>query len=512
MSIDPTNVPKYPVYQLLYEERPNDTDPAGAQTRVELDGIRVEPAVGQTATEAAIAAVARKAADHGRQAVRVMVTTPEGDRWAMVVTRDGEAIDVPEPDTGNRTRTKKPLIITAAVLLAIAAAGGAAAVIVTNEDDPAPAVEAGPRDHWQPPNAGAQVPVGLPDTYSPTAAWAWSVSRDSGALSLSDGTIVIRDAEGSLVGLDPEDGRQLWHSPAAPRETTSLKETTWAGNSVLADAGTQRLQLWPLPTETTDEPVKPTTIELSNRAEVSFAGDAPLIYLGDYVVLADAGDGTLTEVEVPAGAHPVLVAEGNVVSFDADHVYRTPITGDEDTTSTSTELKHNSAVQDERPQAIWPLAQDVVAALYEGNDGDPLLQVFTITDGERIAARHLESAPREQDDVLVDPDAETAVIGSAAIRWGEEEDAITQTTTLRDPLLHGTTLWGQTSDGPARVDISADGAEPEPYDTLSDSDPVPVLITDDAAYVEAPRVTDTFLYRVEHQASRPDPTEETEDA
>ncbi|WP_300345602.1 hypothetical protein [Nesterenkonia sp.] len=509
MSSDPTKVPKYPVYQVLYDEQTDDTDPTRSQPRVELDGIRVEPAVGQTATEAAIAAVARKAAEHGRDAVRVIVTTPEGDRWPMVVTRNGEAIEVPEAESVAPKGSKKPLIIAATALIAIAAAGGAAAVIVTAEDSPEPAVETEPQNQWEPPNAGAQVPVGLPEGFSSTAAWAWSVSRDSGALALSSGTIVIRDDDGYLLGISPEDGRQIWRSPTAPRSADSLHETTWAGHSVLVETSTQRLQLWPVPTEPTDEPVEPTTIELVSGAEVSFAGDAPLIYLGDYVVATDAGDGSLTEAEVPAGAHPVSVVEDDIVSLGETYVYRTPRNGDEHT-SESTELQHHSAVQTERPQAIWPLTHDVAAALYEGDDEEPLLQVFNLTNGERISSRYVEAPPHQEDEVLVDPEAETAVIGAVAIRWGADEDVITEVNTLRDAVLDGTTLWGQSSDGPARVDISVDGAEPEPYDTFRDTDPPPVLVTDDAAYVEAPRVEDTFLYRIERQPN-PGPSEETED-
>lgn len=194
--------------------------------------------------------------------------------------------------------------------------------------------------------------------------------------------------------------------------------------------------------------------------------------------------------------------------MDDTHLYHSPINPDEnqasddqDSDSTeqgseSAELAHHSAVDNDRPEAVWPLNPEVVAGLYEGVDDQPIMQVFNL-DGERITSSYLEPAPTGHDPALLDAQAETAVIGSVGISWGGEP-GITELTPPREPLLHGTTLWGETTNGPARLDITDQDPEPQAYEAFSEEDPPPVLVTDQAAYVEAPRVDQTLLYRAEH--------------
>src|SRR5699024_2983967 len=111
-------------------------------------------------------------------------------------------------------------------------------------------------------------------------------------------------------------------------------------------------------------------------------------------VAADAGDGTLAEVEIPAGATALVIAEDAVIGMDDTHLYRSPITTGEDEASDSAELAHHSAVQNDRPQSLWPLSAEVVAGVYEGEDDEPIMQVFT-SDGERLLARYIDSAPTD---------------------------------------------------------------------------------------------------------------------
>lgn len=211
--------------------------------------------------------------------------------------------------------------------------------------------------------------------------------------------------------------------------------------------------------------------------------------------------------------------------MDDTHLYHSPINTDDHSDSQdsdSTELAHHSAVQNDRPLSVWPLTTEVVAGLYEGEDDESILQVFN-SNGERLITSYLDSTPTDQDTALVDPEAETAVIGSIGIHWGNDSEStgpdgtepestnpeppgpeivepdITNFTPAHESLLHGPTLWGEATDGPARVDMSDPQAQPQVYEVFSDEDPPPVLVTDRAAYVEAPRVDQTLLYRAEHQ-------------
>lgn len=64
-------------------------------------------------------------------------------------------------------------------------------------------------------------------------------------------------------------------------------------------------------------------------------------------------------------------------------------------------------------------------------------------------------------------------------------------TTISAGTAYGTA--GQ--DGPAALDLTTSGAQPESWPTFTPGDPAPNLVTGDAAYVIAPRLEQTFLYR-----------------
>ena len=106
-AIDPHTVPPFPVYTLLLNEHTQ---------RIELDGMPLEPSVGQDYKQAGIQAIIRKASVQNLDAVRVNVHNHEGDRWSMVVTQDGNVYDTTLP------RKKKPSQPTTAHTI-----GGAAA-------------------------------------------------------------------------------------------------------------------------------------------------------------------------------------------------------------------------------------------------------------------------------------------------------------------------------------------------------------------------------------------------
>lgn len=514
--INPEQVPKYPVYHLTLEELDEATTASERdRVRVTLDGVRVEPAAGQDPKDAAIAATAQKAADHDRAAVRVVVKTPTGDRWDMIVTREGEAIDITADDDSatapeRRSRKRRLILITSCVAAGVVMGGSvAAAVAFMGEKDQRTTEQA--EDTWQVPGADVQVPMGLPEGYAAQATWSVPVTEGTGARELSNGDLVIIDAEGRMTGLSADEARPQWRASSSPRDLSQVVETTWEGNTVLAQVNQRTLRIWPIPEAPTAEAVEPESIELPASAEVSYGGDSPLIYLGDYVVLASDGAGGLTEVTIPAGTIPLSVVGSEVVSMDDQRLYRTPITttsAAEQPEATTVDLSHHSAAADYKPEHVWPVSSEVAVGLYENRDGDPLIQAFDVESGKRIAARNVEDAPDQRDPVLVDLDAETAVIGTLAVQW-TEETPLAEIEALNQPVLHAQTVWGNTNDGPAFIDLSNAGTT-HYYEVLAEDDTAPVLHTDDAAYLEAPRVKDSILYRVDAETGNEDSAEPPE--
>jgi len=532
--IDPATVPKYPVYRLYYAEdgenepaadegTAGDRDPASSsgKTRVELDGVVVEPAAGQSPTEAAVAAIAAKAVEHQRTAVRVVITTPSGDRWDMIVTADGEAIDVTDAETASSApssprRRRRMLAVTGGILAGLLVAGGGATAVTLL--DPFSSTEDADREtvSWQTPGAGVDVPVGLPKTFASTAAWSITVDDSNSVMKLQDGSLVIVDEQGRLTGLDAQTAQPIWRSNEAPQDPANLTETTWAGQPALVEAAQQSLRIWPIPDESTNEPVVPTTIELSSSAEVTYSGEAPLIYLGDYVALADDGSGQLRETPIPAGTIPIGVVDEEIIAVDNTAIYRTPIASAEEdapqqTSSTSVSLeKHSSVTKQQRPDQAWQLSNDTVALSFDRDDSKPVIQVNDLTTGALKTVDSPKDLPAEQDEVLVDTDERVANIGPVTITWSAHNAQIAQTPELNDALLHGTFLWGQTREGPGFLNLRHGGkagdATIQHYEAFTEDDPPPVLVTDEAAYIQASRVDETRLYRVERAATTGQPS------
>lgn len=220
MSIDPHAVPIFPNYFLRFD---------APQGTIELDGLPIEPAAGETAQSAAINAVETKIRKHNLTAVRVTVQDADGDQHAMVVTSDGETIeldgedDTDEQSTSNRPLWRNPLLIAGVALLTVATAGLGAAVALNisaqaESEQPPP---------WEVPGADIEIPSALPEGYDQWATWSLPVSADAGAIVLPDGRLLTGETDGTMTARDPVTAEPSWIGAGGPSDLSDLEPITW---------------------------------------------------------------------------------------------------------------------------------------------------------------------------------------------------------------------------------------------------------------------------------------------
>lgn len=475
-QLNPDDVPAYPQYVIDYDE---DAETA------RLDGVPIEPAAGVGLREAALNAASTKAQEHGLDAVRVTVRATTGEQWKMIVDVDGPPVDVtPAPEatkTGSKRRKRLIIGLTGSLLAAAVTAGTITAVTLTSEE---PETEA---PQWEIPGPGEQIPVGLPAGYEGPADWSVTIAGPEAAATLADGSIVTGNDEGIMTARDPQTAEPVWAGSNAPSDLSEVHETTWAGTEVLATEQRGNMRVWNTEETTPGEATAPTEIPLSNNGTALWEGDTPLISLGDFIVLLPNGDGELDEITIPAGSQPLLAEDGEAVSIGADAIYRTPAEGEHSSTDFTPPQDATG-----QPDALWALGTEAFVAVW--NEDDPLLSVIDLDTGERITSDIIDRSPTEDTSVIHDPDAQRAVIGTTSINYGENAN-VNEIESLDAPVIHGNTLYGISSDGPATVDLTQVGAEADTYSTFTDSDTAPVVVADDAVYVPAPRLEETMFYR-----------------
>ncbi|GAA1150490.1 hypothetical protein [Nesterenkonia lutea] len=495
-QITPDEVPAFPQYVIDYDEE--------AQT-ARLDGVPIEPAAGVSLREAALTAAARKADTHGLDAVRVTIRSNVGEEWKMIVSVHGETIDTtPPPESKNthKTRRRTATVLGGVVLLMLVGGGTAVAVHLSTDTDQ----DQDTAPPWETPGANAQVPVGLPDGFTGPAAWSVDINDDTGVTGLDDGRILTANSDGILSARHPETAEPTWAGSGAPADLSEIHESTWAGAPVLASYSRGNLNLWPIEEVRPGDAVAPEQVPVDHTAELLWEGDAPLVSLGDFVVLVPDEAGTLTEVTIPAGSQPVSAVEGEAVSIGADAIYRTGLDGE----STVTEFTPPGGVEG-RPEMFWTIGTEALVLAWSGNGAadEPVIAVMDQDTGETIIKDRIERLPNESAEITYNTGSQRAVIGALAIRY-DDDPSLNEVPVLEDPVLAGNTLYGNTTDGPAQVDFgrSQDGAET--YPTFTDDDTAPLIVADDAAYVVAPRLDETILYRAPADVDEADDAETSE--
>lgn len=497
MTIDPNQVPAFPNYFLRFATHPGT---------IELDGLPIEPAADESARTAAINAVAIKARTHNLSAVRVTVEDQDGDQHAMIVTGHGEVIELAQEDDdeakARRPLWRNPFLLSGTALLVVATAGVGAAVALNlsaqDEDDQPPP--------WQPPGAEVEIPAALPEGYAQTATWSLPVADRAGAIALPDGRLLTGETDGTMTARDPATAEPSWAGAEGPSDLNELQPITWEGEHAIATTDNQALYVWPLDHQGRDAaPADPLTFDLTNRAEVSFT-DYPLISLGDFVVAVphlDDGEPALEQVTIPAGTQPVAATATEVVSIDGDQVHVIPVQeGEGEAAEVPLDVAEDHA--GDQPTDVWPLTDGVTLAMWETEDSDEGTHaaLFDLNSGDRLASATIESTPQANADLRIDHEQQIAILDTTVLDYSEAPH-IGVIPALDDPTIAGQEIYGQTNDGLAAVplpdedDPILDEDDLSYYDTIGDEDSPPELIGDDAAYISAPRLDETILYRAD---------------
>lgn len=483
-GLDPTQVPAFPLYTLSITSNP-DT--------VTLDGVVVQVDEGFEAVTVGKAAVQARIQSHNLRAVRVVVIDRDtNDRWNMIVGSDGEVVDLTEMEReaalaqARRSRRLKFLAITTGALLVV---GAGTAITLASLPKPTPAPIA-----YQLQGVGATPPAAVPPSFAATAAWAQPVAAESTVTLGANGVLLTNSAAGYLEGLDPKSGEVIWRGDSAPDDLSAVRLTHWGGTEVYAAATTSKLQLWPTSVPTGQASVQPTEIALPTGSDPHLDGAQPFIPLGDWYV-AVPSDGAFKNVQIPPGSTPVNVTtEGNIVAISHEKVLTLSPEGKVISEQGYTAPKGTTRM----PEASTVLDNEHVLLTWK--DSSSATGILNLKSGALTTAP-AGAHTRDEGAQLIDTTTKTAVIGTLAVDFGDRPGTWSIRTGFKPVSLHGRTIYGTTSDGPATLNVNRADSAPTPWNAYTNEDQAPAVITDDAAYIVGTQLEQSTLYRVNRSGS-----------
>ncbi|QCU79615.1 hypothetical protein E7744_14955 (plasmid) [Citricoccus sp. SGAir0253] len=491
-SFDVESVPAFPLLTLWWDED------AG---RTELNGVPVEVTPGQDVRQAAIGAVARQVGERALDAVRVRVLSATGEAWDMVVTASGGVYDTTaeesEPARPAAAQRRRWLLIGACALGGLALGGVGAAVAVSVAGDDA-------TEQWVVPGADQQIPIALPEPFSPRAAWSVPVAEDSDVAVLDTGHVLSADPDGTLTARVPETGQPAWRGTGAPEDLTTAVYTDWAGTpSLVAHAGTE-LRVWDLRTPADGSTVPAASVRLEHSWRVEVRGARPLVDKGHWTVGLPAPGARLHDVVIPAGSRALTAtAEGHVITASAATLHTVTVEG----TVTAERPLAPPAGTTGAPDASWMLDAETALLGWDTDAGDTVMALVNLADATTLATAEVPHAPDQRQQPLVDPAGRAAAFDTLALTWGEKP-VLRPLERFETATVDGTTAYGLADrTDPASLDLASLDSAPQPWSTYTDEDPAPDLVDDGAAYVVADTFESTVLYRSEPDSTPADPQE-----
>lgn len=490
-SLNPMDVPAFPVYTVTL----SDADHA-----VTLDGSPVAVDPGCAREVIAKNAVQARLNVHGLEAVRVsLIDLDTGDRWNMIVSADGEVIDLTEQEQAAaaavvRRKKRGRLIIGAVITALVLAAGGGITAALWPKPKP-------PAEAYEPKGVGATLPVAPPPQFSKTATWSQPVAPDSATAMLPNGMLLTATTSGYLEGLNPKTGEPVWRGSSPPSDLTDLHFSHWSGADVLVYASNNDLKVWPLDMPEGKSSVSPRTMAFPGDRQTTTAkttiGTEPFVNLGDWYV-AIPGTGKLDTVELPPGTTPINVdAKGNITALSHNQIYTVASNG-----KVQSHRKYTAPEGTKRaPTNVKVLDSSHIFATWEADSstqGILDLKTGKVSTGTETRALQASDTP------IVDDDAKTAILGKLALDFGPTPSVHTLPDRFTPASLHGGTVYGTTNEGPATVNIEGDTkrqAEAKPWNSYSDDDAAPNVVTDDAAYVVGTQLGKSTIYRTDRKGA-----------
>lgn len=237
-QFDPESAPRFPVLTLEVREGADGAEVwfDGVRVPVGADGAEVLETSDARLYEAGIASAASRAAQRAGLAkcVRVLALTPDSAPEEFVVEGDGTVHRVGEAGVrrsrtsswGSFTRQQKAVVVGASVAAALAA-GALLGVVIPSET-----AARGPAEVAASPTGPVPtvLPVLGPSGEVETAAWSSApVAGERVPVVIAAGVLVTVSADGELVGLSLDSGRQLWrYELDGASASTQLSSTTAA--------------------------------------------------------------------------------------------------------------------------------------------------------------------------------------------------------------------------------------------------------------------------------------------
>lgn len=476
-EFDPNSVPPFPVYTLFLDQETQ---------RVELDGMPLEPSVGQDYKQVGINAVKQKAAAQNLDAVRVTVRSTDGSEWQMVVTQDGNVYDTTPAEEEEAQPSKyRPYIIGgAAALLTVGVVGTVIAMALPSGQDEEP--------RWTTPGVEAQIPRALPSEFDTSAAWSIPVAKDSDVLELDSGHILSISEHDSLVARDPMTAEPTWEGASAPKDINDVVQTRWNGQDILAAHQGQELSFWAADDLDSGFRTEQISLDIDHQYRVVLHGEEPLVDMGDWVVGIPDGKRSLQRVVVPAGTTPLTATTDDEVITVADNEFLTVTTEGDITQRTRYAVPDRDFT---RPRAVWALDADH-ALLAWSHDNTNHVGIYRVSDGELLADAPVKRLPDHHSALARDSAANAAVLGDLLLTWEPDAAGIQQNPGLTVETIHNAVVYGtRSNDDPARLDLKASEAELESWQSYGAADKAPDLVTDDGAYIVAPQLDETILYK-----------------
>ena len=480
-SIDPAEVPAFPVYTLQISED---------REAVTLDGSHVPVLDGEDFIDAGKRAIVAKLTNQHLGMVRARaIDASIGQAWDMIVAANGEVLDLTEQQqaeeaikTRKQRRTKRLFITGASIMGMLALGGVTAAIVVANQ--PNSQVQA-----YSPQGVGATLPAAPPPQHSATAAWSHPTKAGATVNLISPDRLLTADPEGTVTGRAPATGQPVWRGDKAPENLSSIHKGTWAGKNVYVAAERNELRLWPVDMPYDTPSVAPTTIALEPGQTARTDTQTPYIELGDWYIRVPDAAGKLHDVMIPPGSTVLdLAADGTITTVSATTIYTLDNTG--------TILGEKNFVAPEGttkfPSQVWLL--DDAHALLAWDDTELVTGVLDITTGSMVFSGKPRAIPAATEPLMVDQHARTAVIGDIGIRYGTS-GALIDLPSADLTAIHGTTVYANTNNGPVTLDLAKPDAEPQTWANYRTEDPAPALVTDDAVYLVATQLENTTVYR-----------------
>lgn len=476
-EIDPDSVPPFPIYTLVWDKQTK---------RVELDGLPLEPSVGQDYKQVGINAVKQKATAQNLDAVRVTVRSTDGNEWQMVVTQHGHVYDTtPSEEEEAKPKNYRPYLIGGSVaLLTVGVVGAVVALNLSPEQDEGP--------EWTTPGVHAQIPRALPSEFDTIAAWSVPVAKESDVLELDTGHILSISENDSLVAREPTTAEPTWEGAAAPRDINDVVQTQWNGQDILAAHHGRELMLWDANDLDSGFRTEHVTIDIDHEYRVELHGQEPMVDMGDWVVGIPDGPRSLQQIVVPAGTIPLTATTDDEVITVADNEFLT-VTTEGDTTHRTRYTPPDSDFT--RPRTVWALDADH-ALLAWSHDNTNHVAIYRVSDGELLADAPVKRLPDQSSTLVPDNAANAAVLGDLLLTWEPGATGIQQNPGITVETIHDAVVYGTRSNAdPARLDLTDSEAELESWQSYGAADKAPDLVTDDGAYVVAPQLDETILYK-----------------